>query len=907
MRSCSDRLSLEIYQGETRASTFVTEDKQQLSMVLSEYRRLKETAIKDSPDLTTYSWLEPYSFRPSSWLSVRPPRDLRQTRLPLQTRLSRGSAGMPGNDTADFVTIRDDWTHARAREMACKTTEKTKLRQWSIRVGTFNVNGKLPSQDLSAWVGGRFVLSGDSKKGEWEKLIPPLKEVSPLSLGEVAREPLDTESVDKNNKTTVASPIDVNPEASPAEEMAVPDLYVFAFQELDLSTEALLYSSKTVREEAWTTAVIAALGEKGELYEKVGHFLVPFYDFQIALTRQKRSSRALFGTQNECGGSGYHGPDGAHPFVACPASHSDLTLNVKQIQGNKGAVSIRLQYYPPSTTDTPSPLPTALTFVNSHLAALDEMMDRRNADFHDITRRLAFSPISQYVTPARENGGVLKVFESDMLIWMGDLNYRINLPDDDLRTLLATGSAVDSDSVLLPFDQLTYSIRTRRAFDGFTEHPIRFLPTYRFNTGILTDGLGYDIKRKPAWTDRILHMASSFISATQMAYSSHPQIKMSDHKPVSADFSVEMPIIDCMALDSSANELYESLENINLEDLDGIPTLKLDNPSLEFGKVSYEHTAIRKSTLQNTGKVPCAFRFYSRNLLGPAYPDWLHVEPMAGFLLPSETIDINFTVFVSRSSAPQLNVRAESLQTIVILHTVLGKDHFISLSGQYESTCFGNPLSVLARLPGPIRSLQSADELLQETQHLNAPREIMRLINWLMSNDVEKIDDLFLTPGDDKLSLDTTADISSPANAATEAFAHAVATVLLALLDSLPEPVIPFSLHARCAEVSSRDEAFEVPAIVQESSLILTDTSESDAQYITGSIGQPFLHYLCAQDPNSDINTGDPDDSGPPRATRAEQLTVVFSRVLLRDDPEAAIPVSPLAKRRFLSFFISQF
>ncbi|THH19550.1 hypothetical protein EW146_g1630, partial [Bondarzewia mesenterica] len=138
-------------------------------------------------------------------------------------------------------------------------------------------------------------------------------------------------------------------------------------------------------------------------------------------------------------------------------------------------------------------------------------------------------------------------------------------------------------------------------------------------------------------------------------------------------------------------------------------------------------------------------------------------------------------------------------------------------------------------------------------------------------------------------SLDTTADISSPANAATEAFAHAVATVLLALLDSLPEPVIPFSLHARCAEVSSRDEAFEM------------------LNTLPGASVNPSSTICARKIQNSDINTGDPDDSGPPRATRAEQLTVVFSRVLLRDDPEAAIPVSPLAKRRFLSFFISQF
>ena len=43
------------------------------------------------------------------------------------------------------------------------------------------------------------------------------------------------------------------------------------FQELDLSTGALLYSTETLREDAWTSAVVAGLGEKIGLYDKVSH------------------------------------------------------------------------------------------------------------------------------------------------------------------------------------------------------------------------------------------------------------------------------------------------------------------------------------------------------------------------------------------------------------------------------------------------------------------------------------------------------------------------------------------------------------------------------------------------------------------------------------------------------------
>ncbi len=46
-------------------------------------------------------------------------------------------------------------------------------------------------------------------------------------------------------------------------------MFVIGFQELDLSTEALIYSTGTAREDAWCVAIFAALGEKAVLYEKV--------------------------------------------------------------------------------------------------------------------------------------------------------------------------------------------------------------------------------------------------------------------------------------------------------------------------------------------------------------------------------------------------------------------------------------------------------------------------------------------------------------------------------------------------------------------------------------------------------------------------------------------------------------
>jgi len=84
-----------------------------------------------------------------------------------------------------------------------------------------------------------------------------------------------------------------------------------------------------------------------------------------------------------------------------------------------------------------SPSPTTLTFVNAHLAAFDEMAEKRNSDFHDLSKRLNFDNINippkppgaegEKVSPepnmdliGTESGSQpsLSIYETDVLFWM---------------------------------------------------------------------------------------------------------------------------------------------------------------------------------------------------------------------------------------------------------------------------------------------------------------------------------------------------------------------------------------------------------------------------------------------------------------------------------------------------------
>ncbi len=114
-----------------------------------------------------------------------------------------------------------------------------------MRVGTFNVNGKPPLDDLAAWTRGPESFASK---------LPPLENLSPLSIGLSERPPSDLRRALSSN----ASSLDRDP-----------DIFVFGFQELDLSTEALLYSTSTIKEDSWTSAIFASLGDKASQYTKV--------------------------------------------------------------------------------------------------------------------------------------------------------------------------------------------------------------------------------------------------------------------------------------------------------------------------------------------------------------------------------------------------------------------------------------------------------------------------------------------------------------------------------------------------------------------------------------------------------------------------------------------------------------
>lgn len=114
------------------------------------------------------------------------------------------------------------------------------------------------------------------------------------------------------------------------------------------------------------------------------------------------------------------------------------------------------------------------------------------------------------------------------------MNYRIDHRRDAIIASIRKGDL----SSLHAHDQLLREIKHNRAcrLRGFMEGPLNFAPTYKYDPG--TDEYDTSEKRRlPAWCDRVLWHSRVNNRVTQLHYRRY-EVNVSDHKPISAAFSI---------------------------------------------------------------------------------------------------------------------------------------------------------------------------------------------------------------------------------------------------------------------------------------------------------------------------------------------------------------------------------
>ncbi|KAI9470767.1 MAG: Endonuclease/exonuclease/phosphatase [Benjaminiella poitrasii] len=206
-----------------------------------------------------------------------------------------------------------------------------------------------------------------------------------------------------------------------------------------------------------------------------------------------------------------------------------LKVMNKSIHGNKGGIAIRFVYDHSS-----------LCFVNCHLAAGQSHVPQRNADAEGILHSASF-PRHDYADVFTHGGDGSMIMDHEFCFLSGDLNYRIKMSRNDVLKILTNSDKLAAWEELQKEDQLLQQKQTNPLFKllTFEEAPIHFDPTYKYDPG--TDF--YDRsekKRVPAWCDRVLFKGREITNLYYRRY----EARCSDHRPISAGFSIKTKVTD---------------------------------------------------------------------------------------------------------------------------------------------------------------------------------------------------------------------------------------------------------------------------------------------------------------------------------------------------------------------------
>jgi phosphatidylinositol-bisphosphatase len=259
-------------------------------------------------------------------------------------------------------------------------------------------------------------------------------------------------------------------------------------------------------------------------------------------------------------------------------------------------------------------------------------------------------------------------------------------------------------------------------------------------------------------------------------YTSHQKISSSDHKPLTAVFSIEYDSIDHEAKTRIQQEVARDLDRAENEARPSV-TLVTDQDihhgivegQMNFGPVRYRESKRGTATVGNIGRVPAVVSFISRPSATSFGSEYSHNWLKVGFekldedgesdhissdtkeitLEPGEAVTISVELYIDDLTwVKTFNENPDLLEDVLVLGIKHGRDWFIPIKGQWLPSCLCRSLNELLTLEdGGIRArsvpVKSTPEAINSLQiKRSVPKEIYRLVEAISQRIEREVADL---------------------------------------------------------------------------------------------------------------------------------------------------------------------
>lgn len=159
--------------------------------------------------------------------------------------------------------------------------------------------------------------------------------------------------------------------------------------------------------------------------------------------------------------------------------------------------------------------------------------------------------------------------------------------------------------------------------------------------------------------------------------------------------------------------------------------------------------------MANNCHLPVRFKFAAKDdRSSHVCEEFIHISHKSGELITGNSLSIRIDILVDAKAASKMLKKLKDAKAgvkipldILVLHVENGRDIFITIFGEYKSSCFGVTLETLMKLNKPIFeyeinelvALEKEEKLIDLTDDVNLriPREIWRLIDYLYSNGMD--------------------------------------------------------------------------------------------------------------------------------------------------------------------------